>query len=408
MTEGHSQPTPPPSPAAPQKPGVGQHEFETHLPFEGDHLAVTLRASEMAALLHLARLSPTAISPLLGVHPTPPEAATLEALTREGWLDPLHAYRLRPAAALALGTVAAPQIRLRALLGDAHGLRTFDLYSVGPPPPAPPLWVRWETPRDAAPRAPFKSPLSAEGLPPHDAAQCEFFLDTPTVLERIARTLDLHSGFHRPPFSVRWEWDRFQVLVGLLDVFRATCLRTILEHSRASSPPFRANDILEALKVGLARPHNYWMTSLGNLLAPAPINLTAERIRKILEQLCEERFLHAAGDERFRVGNTLTDVAMSLLLVPAFVALTVGDELEEPVSHTAYIRGVDCLWRIEFEPLEPWDVEIKAIDSNAAHCAMRTDLTTRRACEADCKHCHQPLPSEARFCMHCGARRHDA
>lgn len=304
----------------------------------------TIVQRELEALLEIAHLSPLAASPLQGtldgssrasvrVVRAPGaelEPALVQTLADGGWLETTTPPRLRPRCQEALSILASPHRSVRLTLGSQEGLVGMDLYADAA---SPDRWVR----------------LQSEGTAAW--GRMEFFLSAQTLVERVAGAMTLDATFLSPSFTVCWTWERYLVLLGMLDVFRAAALASILERRDPPEVAMSGEDILSAFKQGLARKHYYWAVSLGTLISPGDMNISKARIDAILEELAGEGFVARTTHGTFRLRRGLQELAISLLLIPSFLAASLRvlqGSAHVPRLHVAAIRGANSLWLLEF------------------------------------------------------------
>lgn len=370
-------------------------------------VSATLSRDEMAALLRVGCLGPAPHSPLHDVVPREAAHEELRELADHAWLDRLDPPRLSPEIHDGLSALASPSGHVRIVLGAAEGLGRLELYRASGGDGQ--RWVRWQADVGGS------------------WAHLECFYHTDALLARIGSILELNDGFLLPRFSARWDWNRFQVLLGLVDVYRATSLRTILERGKSVSSSFGVEDVMDAIKQGLARPHYYWAVSLGRLLAPADLNISRALIAEVLGALANEEFLRAAGPDRWRLGRAITELGVSLLLVPSFLSIDV--QCSDGHAQVALIRGANTLWRFAFTAKAPHDVEVSPVSGSTVAQELRTLLNrvpspampaAHPATNAPheegggqaqpveerrrCVQCQASLSADARFCGRCGSR----
>lgn len=354
----------------------------------------TVTRTDVEALLRLGKVEPgaLAIPPSNGGPSAEVPEAVLRGLEREGWLEPGDAPRLRPECRAALATVAAPLAVLRLALGSPSGIRVLNLRG----PAFDGSWVRMDL-EDVA------------------WGRFEFPLDENCLVERAADALDLGAELAVPGLSVRWSWDRYRVLLGLTDVTRTACLEAIMARSHPAAVTFTADAVAEAWRQAVERPHPFWAASLAEVIAPGTLPPERGRIRGVLQELAADGYLSGQGGGAFQARLAVQEFAMSLLFVPAFLALSQVTP-EGPRPRLAGLRGAGALWRLEFfRAGEDTEVEIMACGEEAftrrfrevlREAAGAPVLATRRmsAAEADtvCGGCGRPLRAAARFCPGCG------
>lgn len=376
-------------------------------------ISCTVTHAELDALLTIGRLDSIPASPLAELldPPAQPRATqhvdlrVLETLADAGWIQSMSPARLRDDCARALGVLAAPQRLLHLKLGSVEGLIGLDLFNDAGSSDG---WVRLQS--------------EANGR----WARVEFFLGSVTLLERAAHALDLNATFVLPRFHVRWPWERYLVLLGLLDVFRHASLTSILERGAPPDVTISSENLLTAFKQGLSRPHFYWGVSLGSIVSPGNMNISKSRVDAILEDLAREGYVKRTTQGTFRLRRSLQEFCVSLLLVPAFMSLqlrVIEGGAPSTRMHVAALRGANCLWLLEFFE-DDGGVEV-AIESCrgqdlldflreivTAPVGIAAEPPTAAAPAPDpvptaelpmrCAHCAHPLRQGARFCTSCG------
>jgi len=356
----------------------------------------TVTRADVEVLLRLGGLEPGALASLrsaaAGAGPAELSEAVRQGLEREGWLSGVEPPRLRPECRAALATVAAPAAVMRIALGSAAGIRTLDLYGPG----ADGGWVRLDL-EDAA------------------WGRFEFPLGEDRLVERAADALDLRPGLAVPGLSVRWSWDRYRVLLGMADVFRAACLEAILRRTDPPVVTFTAAAVAEAWRQAVERPHAFWAASVAGIVSPGAGPLDAVRIAAVLEELGREGYLSARGGGAFQARLAVQEFAVSLLLLPAFLGLARAT----PTGlrpRLAALRGGVTLWRLEFfEAGAELAVEISACGPEEFTDRLRavlreaagvpspaTRLMSAGESETRCGGCGRVLRPGARFCAGCG------
>ncbi|MBM3464747.1 MAG: zinc ribbon domain-containing protein [Armatimonadetes bacterium] len=333
-------------------------------------------------------------------------------LSDAGWLDSTAPPRLRVESDRAVRILAAPHRHLHFVLGAAEGLDAVDLYNDADSTEG---WVR----------------VAREG----GGASVEFFLGATSLMERVATAMELDGTFTRPRLSVRWPLERLLVLLCLLDAFRASSLRAILE--RGAPAPFTvdAETLLSFFKQGLSRVHYYWGVSLGTILLPCPMNITHARLEAVLEDLAREGFLSRTTHGTFRPKRALLEFCVSLLLVPSFLSVSLRwlrGAQSLPGAHLAAIRGANTLWVLEFysedgaifvsidacrgselldllrevlltvEPLVELPEPAPKAETPAPQLPEPPPSPLPGAPAGACMHCGHPLRGGARFCVSCG------
>lgn len=356
-------------------------------------LAVSATLDELAVLLHIGGITPSPSSPLASCPPRAPSRDELHAVDNEGWLESLVPPCLRLDALTALQALSSPTARVKIALGTGEGLKRWELFRARREE-----WVGWQSPQNG------------------NEARLEIFHSNESLLSQWQEALDLSAMFLRPRFAATLDWNRFQVLLGLLDVYRAASLRAILDRNQGPPPTFNADEVFQALEDGRARPHFYWAASLGRMLAPDEMTLRRPQAADVLTQLAAEGFLHSnpvasetPASAAFRPGRSLTELAVSLLLVPAFLSVTLRSG--RSTVHLTLIRGANTLWRLYFSSRAPYTVDIEPRGGDdvmqelcglLAHEGAPAEEAQPIATPARCPQCgHQP-EAEARFCALCG------
>lgn len=372
--------------------------------------------ADAAALMLLGRLPLGAGSPLAdfladGLEPDSVMPETVQRLAADGWIASQSPPTLHADCLDAFTVLRAPAVQLTLTLGSAQGLVTLDAYCDVDPPTR---WVRFEP--DAA----------------RQSAHLEFFTSTSTLVDAATRTLALGGGLLAPPFRGQWTISQYVVLLGLVDIFRTACLRAILDRTAPGEIEVTPETIVAAIARGQARPHYYWAASLGSLMSPEQMGLSTAVVEDVLEELARLQHLGRSPGGACQWGQALREFAVSLLLVPSFVILSMADwQRTGAPARLALVRGANSLWLFDFvgdtvaiEPLEGESVADrlrKAIETKRPVPAVSVTASPAQGASRDtdhpppsaggrtvpreaiaCPHCHAPLRKSVRFCTRCG------
>lgn len=383
-------------------------------------VASTVTPKDVAAALFVGGLQLHKHSPLNGFldgEPLPASLTTdaLEEMAGAGWVSSLLPPQLHAHCLEAFDVLRGPARHLELTAGSAGGLVTAEFFCARGPSDR---WVRFEPDRGGT------------------WARLEFFLTTRSLVERSLRALDLTVGSLLPPFRGRWTSEQFGVLLGLIDVYRATCLRAILDRAPMPAVIVTSDAIFEALEQGLARPHYYWGASLGSLISPHLIDISKGDVDRVLEELSRLGCLtRSAAAGVYHCVHGVREFAVSLLLMPSFLVLS-QTVYPDPVvaERLAVVRGANSMWLFDFladgrneaviEPLASESVRQRLLETIDGSRVGRSDAgpptepfasptetavlsagDTETLASETCFRCTLPLRPTARFCTRCGQIR---
>lgn len=380
-------------------------------------VASTVTRRDVAAALFLSGLQLHMHSPLNGFldgEPLPASltADALEEMADAGWVSSMLPPQLQAHCLEAFDVLRGPVRHLELTAGSAGGLVTAEFFCAERPSDR---WVRFEPDRGGS------------------WARLEFFLTTRNLIERSVRVLDVTVGSLLPPFRGRWTSEQCGVLLGLIDVYRATCLRAILDRAPMPAVSVTSDAIFEALEQGLARPHYYWGASLGSLISPHLIDVSKGDVERVLVELSRLGHLtRSAADGAYHCVPGVREFAVSLLLMPSFLVLsqTVYPNAVA-AERLAVVRGANSMWLFDFvadgrnevviEPLASESVRQRLLETidgsrmgrsdaesatepfaNPAETAVLPVEETETLVSETCLRCAVPLRPTARYCTRCG------
>lgn len=234
------------------------------------------------------------------------------------------------------------------------------------------------------------------------------------------------------PFSAVLDQEEYAVLLALVDLYRSATLSAAM--NRQSRPQFTvtAEGVDTMFRQGAAGADCRWLVTLGRELSLRPLSLPTGRIPGILTRLAQ-RGLLSVGEHGFRLSADCAAFCHCLSVAEAAVgvalATTVGAERTEVAGFMAFWAG-GMLWLVDYTHDGQCNprMSLSTVLPLELRLAMRTALqaTQTRAGSVPpggakekpsaqeppprpvtesvcCPACGAVVPSDARFCIRCGA-----
>ena len=367
---------------------------------------LTLTSSELACLIDQSGLSVGANSPLAGfdfperVDSLPNEA--LFILRGHGWIEDTPMFQMTEKGKADMQALCEPRASVSLVAGSRNNVLVTRAYS-----------------SDGLKEAALVSYLYDEVDEKHIIlpGQSHAVLADTLIAQLVA--LPPTQGVE---FEAAFSPQAFVTLLGVLDLWIDTRVRTMLDRDVLREAPIRARAVWEMLVEGRMTERYDWMVSLFTLLIPyLDFNIEEEVISEALQSLVENRILDPVEGEDglYRLSENLEELAEALLPISAYGAMRItipaGQE-ERSSLHLAFVQGMQATLMIQ-PTADAEGNPALTVDSvsteELAEVLFTLGLPDKKAEEAIiqaepvkakqvCPNCGTEVAAGRKFCTQCG------